>query len=45
MLEALKEELFHLESDRLQGKISPQDYQTAKNGLDVLLRRHMKKGE
>ena len=43
MLEALKEELFHLESDRLQGKISQQDYQTAKNGLDALLRRHMKK--
>jgi len=45
MLEALKEELFHLESDRLQGKISQQDYQTAKNGLDVLFRRHMKKME
>jgi hypothetical protein len=45
MLDALKEELFHLESDRLQGKISQQDYQAAKNGLDVLLRRHMKKGE
>jgi hypothetical protein len=43
MLEALKEELFHLESDRLQGKISQQDYQAAKNGLDALLRRHMKK--
>jgi hypothetical protein len=45
MLEALKEELFHLESDRLQGKISQQDYQSAKNGLDALLRRHIKKGE
>jgi hypothetical protein len=45
MLEALKEELFHLESDRVQGKISQQDYQAAKNGLDALLRRHMKKGE
>jgi hypothetical protein len=44
MLEALKEELFHLESDRLQGKISQQDYQAAKSGLDALLRRHMKKG-
>jgi Carboxypeptidase regulatory-like domain len=45
MLDALKDELFQLESDRLQGKISQQDYQTAKNGLDVLLRRHMKRGE
>jgi hypothetical protein len=45
MLDALKEELFQLESDRLQGKISAQDYQTAKSGLDALLRRHMKKTE
>jgi hypothetical protein len=43
MLDALKDELFQLETDRLQGKISQQDYATAKAGLDMLFRRHMKK--
>jgi hypothetical protein len=43
MLDALKDELFQLETDRLQGKISQQDYTTAKAGLDMLFRRHMKK--
>jgi 5-hydroxyisourate hydrolase-like protein (transthyretin family) len=41
MLDALKEELFQLESDRLQGKITPQEYEKAKAGLDLLLRRQM----
>jgi len=36
---ALKEEVFQLESDRLQSKISPQDYQTAKAALDKMLQR------
>jgi hypothetical protein len=39
LLEAMKEEVFQLESDRLQGKISPQDYQTAKTALDKTLQR------
>ncbi len=39
LLEAMKEEIFQLESDRLQGKISPQDYQTAKAALDKTLQR------
>jgi hypothetical protein len=43
LLDALKDELFQLETDRLQGKISQQDYATAKAGLDMLVRRHMKK--
>jgi hypothetical protein len=43
MLDALKDELFQLETDRLQGKISQQDYDKAKSGLDMLFRRHMKK--
>jgi len=43
MLDALKEELFQLEADRLQGKISQQEYEKAKGGLDALMRRHMKK--
>jgi hypothetical protein len=43
LLDALKEELFQLETDRLQGKISQEDYATARAGLDMLFRRHMKK--
>ena len=42
VLDVLKEELFQLESERLQGKISKQEYETAKAGLDALLRRQMK---
>jgi hypothetical protein len=43
MLDALKEELFQLETDRLEGKISQQAYETSKAGLDTLIRRQMKK--
>lgn len=39
LLEAMKEEVFQLESDRLQGKINPQDYQAAKAALDKTLQR------
>ncbi len=39
LLEAMKEEVFQLESDRLQGKISPQDYTAAKAALDKTLQR------
>lgn len=39
LMEAMKEEFFQLESDRLQGKINPQDYQTAKAALDKTLQR------
>jgi hypothetical protein len=39
LMEAMKEEVFQLESDRLQGKISPEDYQTAKAALDKTLQR------
>jgi len=42
LLDALKDELFQLEADRLQGRISQQDYATAKAGLDMLVRRHIK---
>jgi hypothetical protein len=41
MLDALKDELFQLETDRLNGKISQQDYEATKAGLDALLRRQM----
>lgn len=43
VLDALKEELFQLETDKALGKISPQDYAAAKAGLDTLFKRHLKR--
>ncbi len=39
LLEAMKEELFQLETDHLQGKISEADYQQAKAALDLTMKR------
>ena len=39
LLDAMKEELFQLESERLQGKISPEEYDTSKAALDKTLQR------
>jgi hypothetical protein len=41
MLDVLKDELFQLETDRLNGKISVEDYEKTKAGLDTLMRRQM----
>ena len=41
LLEAMKEELFQLETERLQGKISDADYQQAKSALDLTIKRAM----
>ncbi len=35
----MKEELFQLEIDRQQGKISPDEYTTAKAALDETIKR------
>ena len=43
MLEVLKDELFQLETDRLNGKVSQEEYEKTKAGLDTLLRRQMKR--
>jgi hypothetical protein len=43
MLAVLKDELFQLETDRVNGKISQEDYEKSKAGLDTLFRRQMKK--
>jgi len=43
MLEVLKDELFQLETDRLNGKISQDEYEKTKAGLDALFRRQMKR--
>jgi len=43
MLEVLKDELFQLETDHLKGKISQDEYEKTKAGLDTLFRRQMKR--
>jgi hypothetical protein len=43
LLEALKEELFQLEAERLENKISPEDYARAKAGLDETIRRALRR--
>jgi hypothetical protein len=43
MLEVLKDELFQLETDRLNGKISQEEYEKTKAGLDTLFRRQIKR--
>ena len=40
-LAALKEELFTLETDRMQGKLSETEYAELKQALDVLMRRSL----
>ena len=39
LLEALKEEMFQLESERAQGRVSQQEYNAAKSALDKTLQR------
>jgi hypothetical protein len=43
LLEALKEELFQLEMEHKQGRISQQDYDKAKAALDQTLERALKR--
>jgi hypothetical protein len=43
LLDALKEELFQLESDRIQAKISAEEYEKAKSALDIALQRAIRK--
>lgn len=43
LLEALKEELFQLEVERKQGKITPEEYEKAKAALDQTLDRALKR--
>ena len=43
MLEVLKDELFQLETDKLNGKITQEEYEKTKAGLDTLFRRQMKR--
>jgi hypothetical protein len=43
VLDAIKDELFQIESERVAGKISEEEYASAKSGLDALLLRQIKK--
>jgi hypothetical protein len=43
MLDVLKNELFQLETDRVSGNISQEEYEKSKAGLDTLFRRQMKR--
>ena len=45
LLSAMKEELFVLESDRLQGRLSEAEYAEQKNALEVVLRRALLRTE
>jgi hypothetical protein len=44
LLEALKEEIFQLEVEHKQGRISQQEYEKAKDALDQTLERAVKRG-
>jgi hypothetical protein len=39
LLEAMKEELFALETDKIEGKVTPEEYAEAKHALEIVLRR------
>ena len=45
LLEAMKEELFQLEIDRQQGKISPGEYSRAKAALDETIKRALARSQ
>ena len=45
VLAAMKEELFALETDRLQGRLSEGEYSEQKAALEVVLRRALQRGE
>jgi hypothetical protein len=45
LLAAMKEELFTLETDRLQGRLSENEYVEQKAALEVVLRRALLRSE
>jgi hypothetical protein len=45
LLAAMKEELFALETDKLQGRLSESEYVEQKAALEVVLRRALLRGE
>jgi hypothetical protein len=45
LLAALKEELFAVETDKLQGRLTEEEYTEQKSALEVVLRRALVRGE
>ena len=45
LLAAMKEELFALETDKLQGRLSESEYVEQKAALEIVLRRALVRGE
>jgi hypothetical protein len=45
LLQTLKDELFELETDRMAGKITPEQYAENKAALDLVLRRALQRAE
>ena len=45
LLEAMKEELFQLEIDRQQGKVTPDEYTKAKAALDETIKRALARSQ
>ena len=45
LLAAMKDELFALETDRLQGRLTENEYVEQKAALEVVLRRALQRGE
>jgi hypothetical protein len=43
LLSSIKDELFQLESDKLSGALTPEEYADAKAGLEAVLKRALKK--
>ena len=43
LLNALKEELFSLESEKLSGKVKPEEYAEVKAALETVLKRALKR--
>jgi hypothetical protein len=44
LLNALKEELFALESEKISGTLTPDEYAEQKAALETVLKRALKKG-
>jgi hypothetical protein len=44
LLQVLKEELFGLETDRLQGLVSEAEYAQSKAAIELILRRALQRG-
>jgi hypothetical protein len=43
-MEVLKEELFALETERLEGRIAPEEYDRQKAALEIVLKRALQSG-